>query len=202
MINEGIRGHIILLMAPTGSGKGVIVNYLKQQFPELYFSISCTTRKPRPGEVDGRDYFFLTRDAFDAKVASGDFLEWAEFGGNKYGTLKSEVVDRLHEGKIILNEIELQGIEALKSIIAASNRTVVYIEAGGWEVLRARAEARAPISEEELELRYQRYLEEKEAKAHADVVINNGDGMLIDAQEHAARVVAGIIESMNVKNKA
>lgn len=122
-----------------------------------------------------------------------EFLEWAEFGGNQYGTLKSEVVERLVDGRVILNEIELQGIEILKDIIPPAHRTIIYIEAGDWETLKARAQSRAPISDEELARRYERYQVEVAAKPYADIVIENGEGQLEDAQAAVATIVNGII---------
>lgn len=184
------KGHVLLVMAPMGGGKGTLERAAFAAYPELLFSVSCTTRAPRDGEVDGREYFFISRDEFESRVAVGEFLEWAEFGGNLYGTLKSQLLQPLEAGKLIINEIELQGIEQIKELIPAANRTIVYIDAGDWEVLRARALARGPMSEEELEKRHERYLHEVKAKPHADVVINNADGNLEQATQHFLQVVA------------
>jgi len=186
-------------MGPTGSGKGSIISYIREQFPEVYFSISCTTRAPRPGEEHGVDYYFIDRAEFERRVEAHEFLEWAEFGGNLYGTLKSEVVERLVDGQIVINEIELQGIEILKDILTPEHRTVIYIEAGDWETLQARAQARAPISEEELAGRHERYLIEIQAKPYADIVINNGEGQLELARVEAVGIVEKIIAT--TKNK-
>lgn len=166
-------GQVIVVMAPTGSGKGTIVGQALRSHPELYHTVSCTSRPIRPGEVDGVNYHFLNLEEFDKKIVRGDFLEWAEFAGNKYGTLKSEILPRLEAGQIVLLEIDVQGVEQLSKLLKREQMTVVYIEAGDWEVLKSRVTARAPISPTELERRYQRYLIEVEAKPLADVVINN-----------------------------
>ena len=172
-MQNNLTGHVVIVMAPMGSGKGTLIRAAEQIFPDIHSTISCTTRPPRPGEADGREYHFITSDVFDAKVAAGDFLEWAHFGLNRYGTLKSEIVPFLESGRIVIAEIELQGVEQLHALLPAKNITTVYVEAGGWEVLRARALARAPISEEELSKRYERYLIEIESKSIADHIIDN-----------------------------
>lgn len=190
-------GHVLLLMAPMGSGKGTLERYIFTQFPDLLFSVSCTTRAPRPGERDGKEYYFISREEFETKISAGEFLEWAEFGGNLYGTLKAELLQPLENGKIILNEIELQGIEQIKKLIPAENRTIIYVEAGDWDALVRRALSRAPISEEELNKRRKRYEHEVAAKPYADVVIDNRDGKLESAQKEFVAVIENIYSKMN-----
>lgn len=192
MTHTNYTGHVLLVMAPMGSGKGTLERYAFEQYPDLLFSVSCTTRDPRPGEQDGREYHFISRDEFQAKIDNDEFLEWAEFSGNLYGTLKSELLTPLTSGKVILNEIELQGIEQIKELIPPEHRTIVYIDAGGWDGLVARALKRAPMSDEELEKRHARYQIEVAAKPHADIVIDNGDGKLESAQADFAAVVENI----------
>jgi guanylate kinase len=133
----------------------------------------------RPGEADGYHYHFLSHQTFQAKIEAGEFLEWAEFGGNLYGTLKSEIIPPIEAGEVVIAEIEIQGVEQLRSLLPPEAMTTVYIDAGGWPELRRRALARADMSEEDLTRRYERYLTEVESKAWADVVIDNtGDDFL------------------------
>jgi len=181
-------------MGPTGSGKGSILSHVLETFPELTFAVSCTTRTMRPGEVDGKDYHFLSQEEFQEKIDKKEFLEWAEFGGNRYGSLKSEIVERLKSGQIVVNEIELQGILQLLEIVPKVNRTLIFIDAGDWEISKARALARAPISEEQLALRHERYLEEIKSKPYADIVIANPDGGLEQAQKEMRDIVQKIIK--------
>ena len=189
-------GHVILIMAPSGSGKSTLVKYIFGQFPELVFAVSCTTRNQRQGETDGTDYNFLTEDEFRKRVAKGDFLEWAEFADNLYGTLKSRLLEPLKDGKLILKEIELQGLEKIKGIIPPANRTVIYIDAGPWEDLSERIKARAPISEEAMELRRQRYQQEITYKPQADIVISNQSSHLDEAKAVFHQVIMDIIQSI------
>ncbi len=188
-----ITGHLILVMAPMASGKGSLVSYIKHEFPMITLLTSCTTRSMRPGEADGKEYYFLSRDEFTTRIAQGDFIEYAEFSGNLYGTLKSELVTRLQSGEVVLNEIELQGVQRLMSVLPKENRTLLYVDAGDWETLKARALARAPISEEDLKLRYERYLEEDGFKGNADFIIKNNDGQLEQAKAQIHKIIDDII---------
>jgi guanylate kinase len=167
------QGHVIIIMAPMGSGKGMLINYIKETFLDVHVTVSCTTREKRPGEVEGREYHFISEAEFDEKVKNEDFLEWAHFGLNRYGTLKSEILPYLESGKTVVAEIELQGVEQLHQLLEGEQMVTVYIEAGGWEFLKERALARAPITEEELHKRHERYLKEVEAKKIADIIIDN-----------------------------
>lgn len=166
-------GHVIVVMAPTGSGKGTIITHARVQYPDLYETVSCTSRAMRPGEQNGVDYYFVSPTEFAKRVAAGDFLEWAEFAGNSYGTLKSEVLPRVEAGGVVLLEIDLQGVEQLLTLLPREHMTIVYIEAGGWEELRKRVLGRAPMSEKELEKRQERFVHETAAKPLADVIVNN-----------------------------
>ncbi len=191
-----LRGHVVVVMAPMGSGKGTIVKHALAKFPELKHTVSCTSRAMRPGEVDGQHYHFVSREEFDRKIDAGEFLEWAEFAGNKYGTLKSEILPRLEHCDVVIVEIELQGVEQLLDLLPRDHMTIVYIEAGGWEVLRQRAEERAPMSEEELAARYERFLIEQKAKPLADVVINN-EGDIDLAHSEFAQVIEAAYSKCN-----
>lgn len=183
-INE-VRGHVVVVMAPMGSGKGTIVQYALQQYPDLYQTVSCTSRAMRPGEIDGKHYHFITAEEFDDKIEAGDFLEWAEFAGNKYGTPKSELIPSLSNCGVVIVEIELQGVEQLLNLLPREHMTIVYIDAGGWEVLRQRAEARAPMSDTELKARHERFQIEEQAKPLADVIINNSTDVELAHAEFA-----------------
>jgi len=176
-------------MAPSGSGKGTLVKYLHEAFPEAHFAISCTTRAPRPGEVNDVTYHFKTRAEFEVMIERGDFLEYAEYSGNLYGTLKSEILEPLTDGKLVIREVDLQGVQAISKIVPDENRTTIYIDAGGWNVLERRIRGRAPITEEELQKRKERFEKESKAKDIADVIIPNPDGKLKETKQKLAEVI-------------
>lgn len=198
MLTKPINGHLILIMAPSGSGKGLLINYLRATMPQVHFPVSCTTRTMRPGEKEGEMYYFITREDFEQRVKDDLFLEWAEFGGDLYGTLKSEILPPLERGDLVIREVELQGILAFREIIPRDHYTVIYVEAGEWDVLCKRILARAPITEEQLELRRLRYLEESKAKVFADKIIENNENRLEDAK----RELHDFVESINQKISA
>jgi len=178
MIEKDISGHLVLIMAPSGSGKGFLISYLRLMFadtPQVHFAVSCTTRIPRPGEIDGHVYHFVSREKFEADIHHDMFLEWAEYSGNLYGTPREEIVKPLREGKVVVREVELQGVLAIREQIPPENRTIIFIDGGAWDILRERIIARAPISVGELEQRRQRYLEEVSSKAFADIVLDNSE---------------------------
>ena len=185
---DEVTGHAVVVMAPMGSGKGTLIRDALEVYPQLAITVSCTSRKKRPREIDGKHYHFITKDEFQAKIEAGDFLEWAEFASNYYGTLKSEIVPRLQNGQVVLLEIEVQGVEQLLKLIPRNHMTIIYIDAGGWEGLKARAIARAPITEEALNERYERYLVEREAKSLADEVIDNS-GDVETAKQQFRKVI-------------
>ncbi len=190
---ENIKGHVIVVMAPTGSGKGTLIRESLRLFPELRQTISCTTRAKRPAEIAGEDYHFLSKEEFDQKKAAGDFIETAYFGVNQYGTLKSEILPQLEAGKVVIAEIEIQGVEQLKTLIPEQHITIVFIDAGGWDVLKKRVVNRAPISEEELGHRYERYLVEVSSKDMAKVIIDNTGSDFTAAKKDFCQLVKGIM---------
>lgn len=189
MDETAIQGHVVVVMAPMGSGKGTLIRHAKRHYPALQETVSCTSRPKRPKEVAGVDYHFLSPKEFEQRIAAGDFLEWAEFAGNKYGTLKEEILPRITACQVVIVEIELQGVEQLLTLLPREHLTICYIEAGGWDVLKGRALARAPMSEAELQQRYERFLHEQQAKPLADVIIDNA-GSLEVAQAAFLQVIA------------
>ncbi len=193
MNEQPITGHLVLIMAPSGSGKSLLIDHLRQTVPGLYFGVSCTTRPPRPHEKEGETYYFVSNETFDEKITAGAFVEWAEFSGNRYGALVSEILDPIKAGKVVVREVELQGILGIKEIIPKEKRTVMYIEAGSWDILERRILARAPMSPEHLAARKLRWAEESKWKAFADIVIENNEGRLEEAKKELQNVVEQIV---------
>ncbi|MDB9525521.1 guanylate kinase [Oscillatoria sp. CS-180] len=102
-------GRLIVLTGPSGVGKGTLLRHLREKYPHLYLSTSATTRQPRPGEVHGQHYYFLSREQFELMIEQGDLLEWAEFAGNYYGTPRQPVEVQIERGNQVILEIELEG---------------------------------------------------------------------------------------------
>jgi guanylate kinase len=193
MNERPITGHLVLIMAPSGSGKSLLVDHLRQTIPSLYFAVSCTTRPPRPHEKEGETYYFVSKETFEEKIKKEAFVEWAEFSGNRYGTLVSEILAPIQAGKVVVREVELQGILAIREIIPKENRTVMYIEAGSWDILERRILARAPMSPEHLAARKLRWAEESKWKAFADIIITNKEGHLEEAKQELQACIERIV---------
>ena len=126
----------VVVSAPSGAGKTTIAKRLLATRPDLGYSVSCTTRAPRPGEVDGQDYFFLSRAEFDARVARGEFAEWAEVHGQRYGTLRSEVERILASGRHVMLDIDVQGARQVTA--AFPDAVTIFVVPPSVEVLVAR----------------------------------------------------------------
>ena len=154
----GRTGNLIVLSGPSGAGKSTLVGAVRKRMPDLEFSISCTTRKPRPGELHGREYYFLTHEEFEARSRAGGFVEEARVFANRYGTLKSEVLDRVRRGADVILDIDVQGAgqirKAAESDPELANAAVfVLIAPPSLELLESRLRSRATDSEEQLALR-------------------------------------------------
>ena len=166
-------GKLIVLTGPSGVGKGTLVRSLLQRHPELVLSISATTRSPRPGEIDGKNYYFVDRPKFENMVELGELLESAEFAGNFYGTPRTPVLDRIAEGKWVLLEIELLGARKVRGSFPEA--VTIFILPPSMSELERRLRGRGQDPEEAIARRLQRAKEEVEAAEEFDFQIVNDD---------------------------
>ncbi|MEH2074961.1 MAG: guanylate kinase [Nostoc sp.] len=166
-------GRLIVLTGPSGVGKGTLMRSLLQRHPELYFSVSATTRSPRPGEIDGKNYYFVSRSKFEQLVAEGEFLEWAEFAGNYYGTPREAVLNQIHSGKLVVLEIELEGARQIRASFPSA--LSIFILPPSFDELEKRIRSRAQDSEEAIARRLLRAQEEIQAADEFDIQIVNDD---------------------------
>jgi len=151
MANSLKKGTLFVISGPSGVGKGTLVSMLRKNHPEIKLSVSATTRNPRPGEINGVHYFFLTKEDFKNRIKSGEFLEWAEFSGNFYGTNKNFVEKMLKDGQNIILEIEVQGALQVKNKLQEA--ILIFIEPPSFEELKSRLLKRSTESEEEIQKR-------------------------------------------------
>jgi guanylate kinase len=177
---------VFVIVGPAGVGKGTLVQKLRQRLPEISLAVSATTRTPRPGELDGEHYHFLTREEFERRVVGGDFVEHAEYAGNRYGTLRSELEGRLEAGQSVLLEIELQGARQLRE--ALPQAVTVFIAPPTTQALRARLMRRGTDSPEQIAARLQAAELELAAQPEFEHVVVN------DHLEDAVRQLVAVVE--------
>jgi guanylate kinase len=145
-------GKVFVITGPSGVGKGTLIEQLLERVPELELSVSATTREPRPDEVDGRDYHFLSPEEFRRRVEAGEFLEHASYSGNYYGTLRQEVDRRLAKSRSVVLEIEVQGARQVRDALG-DDAVLIFIAPPDENVLRERLEGRGTDSPEAIEQR-------------------------------------------------
>jgi guanylate kinase len=183
-----VRGRLIVVSGPSGAGKSTLIKASLQAVPELAYSVSATTRRPRPCEVDGVDYIFLPWKEFERWIEEGRFLEWAEYSGNLYGTPEQKVEESLDEGKSVILELELQGARQVH--IKRPEAVMVFVRAPSLEETRRRLTGRATETEEALESRLATAVGEVAAVDEFDHEVVNED------REIARKVMIEKMESI------
>ncbi|MEI7778081.1 MAG: guanylate kinase [Actinomycetes bacterium] len=163
--------RLVVLSGPSGVGKSTVVNCVCGLEPRIWLSISTTTRAPRPGELDGREYHFVRDAQFDQLVSTGAFLEWAEFAGNRYGTTSEPVEAHLAAGYSVLLEIELQGARTIR--LVEPDALLVFLAPPNWDELVRRLVGRGTEAPEVVERRLGVARVELAAEAEFDVTIVN-----------------------------
>ena len=168
------RGHLIVVSAPSGSGKTTIVRAILAKSPSMLFSVSATTRPKREAETDGRDYFFLSRDEFERRIRADELVEWEEIYGNLYGTLKSEVEKVLRSGKSMLFDIDVKGGLSIKRKYP-DDSLLIFIKPPSIEVLEARLRNRKTEDDETFKCRMARVTMEMGMASQFDHQVVNDD---------------------------
>lgn len=189
-------GKILIFTAPSGAGKTTVVRHLMDFFPQLGFSVSATTRSPRPGEINGKDYHFLSQEDFAQKIEAGAFVEWEEvYPGKFYGTLHSEIERLWAEDKTIVFDIEVKGATNLKKFYP-ENSLAVFVSPPSKEVLFERLRNRSTEDDASLQARFNRSAEElKYANSFDHILVND---ILADTLNEAKVITAlflsGVLE--------
>jgi guanylate kinase len=185
--NESRMTTVFIISAPSGSGKSTLVHRLLKSVPNLTFSISYTTRQPRPTETPGVDYIFISRKDFEDRLARGEFLEHAEVFGNYYGTNRATFESATHQGKDLLLDIDVQGARQLK--VAIPQAISIFVLPPSRDVLEQRLRSRSEDSEEVIQRRLRGAAEEVQNYTQYDFVLINRD-----IEEASARL-ANIVEA-------
>jgi guanylate kinase len=188
---KSTRGILFVVSSPSGGGKGTLIRRVLDVMPDLGYSVSYTTRAPRPGEVNGREYFFVDRKTFEEMVAAGDFLEWANVHGNLYGTSAQQIARETAAGADIVLEVDVQGAASVRQL--ALDAVGIFILPPSYETLRERLVARGTDTPEQLEVRLRNAPDELNQYSAFDYVIIN------DNRERAATQLASIIQAERVR---
>lgn len=183
------KGKILVFSAPSGGGKTTIVRYVLKEFRELIFSVSATTRKSRETEVDGEDYFFISESEFNEKIKHNDFIEWEQFYGYYYGTMRSFVEENINKGLSVVLEIDVKGALQIKK--QYPDAEMIYIMPPSFDELKRRLISRNTESEEDLAKRLERVEMEMSFKDRFDYLIVNDN--LESAKAKALKIVKKII---------
>ena len=163
---------LFVISGSSGVGKGTLIKEFLKRNPEYKLSVSCTTRKPRVGEIDGENYFFISKEQFLSYINQNEFLEWAEFSGNMYGTQKTYVQEKLAEGKKIILEIDTQGALNVKKVMPEA--ILIFILPPSYEELEARLRGRQTESEEAIQKRLEfTRLELENSKSFDFTIVND-----------------------------
>jgi guanylate kinase len=166
-------GKIFVISAPSGAGKSTLCNYLAKEINNLSFSVSYTTRKPRKGETEGKDYFFTDTGTFESWINQGKFVEYAFVHGNYYGTSKDYLQNCINQGKNILLELDVQGAKQIKNKF--ENSVLIFINPPSFEELKNRLDKRGTDSEEIIRQRLEAAENEMKASGFFDYIIVNDD---------------------------
>lgn len=181
----GATPRLFVISGPSGAGKGTLLAELRKQRPDLGLTVSATTRSPRPGEVDGSSYYFLSDEEFRRRIAAGEFVEWAEVHGHLYGTLVSEVKRLLAKGHSLVLEIDVQGALNVRKVYP--DAVLVFIEPPSLQVLEERLRGRGTEDEASIELRLKNARHEMELADQYDVRIVN------DTVDRAAQELGSVM---------
>jgi len=184
------RGLLLVISAPSGAGKTTIVREVLQRFPSFEFSVSATTREMRPGEINGRDYFFLSKSDFENKIAGGELVEYEEIYSNYYGTLKGEIERAISAGENIVFDVDVKGGLSIKKKFPQA--VTIFIKPPSFEILKERLEMRGSETKEQIERRLKRVPMELEKGEFYDYIIINDD---------LERAVSEVSEIINNKMK-
>lgn len=180
---------VFVITGPSGVGKGTLIALLRERFPNLRLSTSATTRTPREGELDGLDYRFLTDEEFDREIDAGAFVEWAEYSGRRYGTLRSELDRHTEAGHPVVLEIEVQGARQIRESLP--DAVQIFVRPPSHEALRERLSGRGTDPSGDVERRLAVAVEELEAAPEFAHCVVNDD--LSRAADELTAIVAGTL---------
>lgn len=192
-----LQGKLFLIVGPSGSGKGTVIEHLKAKYKGFVYPVSYTTRQPREGEVDGEVYHFVSKDEFERMIKDDELLEYAVVHSNNYyGTSKKDILDRLEEGAVVVREVDIQGFQAIKELIPAENLVSIFMKVSDLEDLEQRILRRGALSDEELERRLDSAKKELAQADDCNYQIENKWGEIMACVSKVEKVVLEEIDEL------
>ena len=186
------RGKVLIVSGSAGSGKSTALTPFKTgEFEDFVFSVSATTRAPRVGEVDGRDYYFVTKEQFEKMLAEGELIEHTFFNGNYYGTPKAPLEKQIAEGKVVILEIEVDGAEQIMSLFDKRDLLTVFLSPPSYKKLEERLRGRGTNTEEDVRERLERAKEEVDFSRLYSHILINYDNRVGDVTDAIIKIVNG-----------
>lgn len=195
--NKEFLGKLFLIVGPSGSGKGTVIDRLKVRYPGFVYPVSYTTREPRHDEKEGEVYHFITKEKFKKMIEEGEFLEYAVVHANNfYGTAKKEILDALRQGAVVIREVDIQGFDSIRKIVPTEHLVSIFMEVIDREDLKGRIMRREKMSDEELKLRMQSALSEIERKGDCDYEVENKWGEIDECVANVEKIILKEIKNL------
>lgn len=190
-------GKLFLIVGPSGSGKGTVIENLKVRFPGFVFPVSYTTREIRPGEVDGEVYNFVDQKEFERMIEEDELLEYAVVHSNNYyGTSKKDLLEPLKSGAVVVREVDIQGFHSIREILPSDNLVSIFMHVGDLEELEKRILRRGKLSDEEMSRRLESAKRELDQADSCDYQVPNEWGKVSECVNAVVKIVAKEIEDL------
>ncbi|MBD3360951.1 guanylate kinase [Candidatus Peregrinibacteria bacterium] len=194
---EKYFGKLFLIVGPSGSGKGTVINRFKKKYPGFVYPVSYTTRKPRKNEVDGEVYHFVSKEKFKEMIRNDELLEYAiVHSDNYYGTSKKGILEPLIKGAVVMREVDIQGFHSIKDLIPNENLVSIFVKVSGLDDLKRRILKRGKMTEEELDQRMKSALEEIVQADQCDYQVENKWNKIDECVRNIEEIVLKEIEDL------
>ncbi len=192
-----LKGKLFLIVGPSGSGKGTIIDELKKKYKGFLYPVSYTTRTPREGEEAGEVYHFVSKEKFETMIKNGDFLEYAVVhSDNYYGTSKKDIMEPLEQGGVVIREVDIQGFHSIQKLVPAEHLVSIFMKVSDLEDLKQRILRRSELSEDELQKRMESAEKELTQSDECDYEVENVWGEVADCLSLVEKIVLDEIKDL------